>query len=303
MREPDRPPPDRGLAELAARQWGVVSVSQLRALGLERSAVTRREQAGRLHRLYRGVYAVGHARLSREGRWLAAVLACGPGAVLSHRTAAAHWGLLQSELARIDVTAQRSRRGAPPLRLHWSRSLDAPDTTNHHGIPITSISRTLLDLAAIVGPDRLERALAQAERLRLYDHDAIRDVIDRNNGHRGRTRLAQATAHEPKLTRSDAEARFLGLPREAGVSEPLTNFILTAPDHPRLEVDFYWPQHRLIVEIDGWETHRTKAAFEADRQRDAALTAAGHRVLRFTWRTIAHEGVTVIRRLEAAARR
>lgn len=302
MRELDRSPPDRGLAELAAQQWGVVSVAQLRALGLERAAVTRRVQAGRLHRLYRGVYAVGHARLGREGRWLAAVLACGPGAVLSHRSAAAHWGLLQTEQARIDVTAPRSRRGAPPLRLHWSRSLDARDTANHHDIPITSVPRTLLDLAATVRPDRLERALAQAERLQLYDHTAILDVIRRTNGHRGTAPLARATAREPKLTRSQAEARFLELARGAGLQEPLTNHILTAPDHPRLEVDFYWPTHRLIVEIDGWETHHTRAAFRSDRRRDAALIAIGCRVVRFSYEDIVDEPATTQRRLKAATR-
>jgi very-short-patch-repair endonuclease len=301
MRERDGPPPERALAELAAGQWGVVSVAQLRGLGFGRAAVTRRVQAGRLHRLYRGVYAVGHARLPREGRWLAAVLACGPGAVLSHRSAAAHWGLLPTEQARVDVTARPSREGRVTIRLHRSRSLIARDTTSYQGMPITSVARTLLDLAATVRPDRIERALAQAQRLQLYDHQAIRDVIERTNGHRGRTPLARATARDPAFTRSEAEARFLALARRATLTDPLVNHILTAPDHPRLEVDFYWPQHHLIVEIDGWETHRSKAAFEADRQRDAALTAAGHRVLRFTWRTIAHEGETVIRRLEAAA--
>lgn len=285
----------------------MVSLEQLRRLGLRRGAVAHGVKTGRLHPLHHGVYAVGHARLGREGRWLAAVLACGPGAVLSHRSAAALWGLLQSDQARIDVTAPRSRNGgptrAPLIRLHRSRSLDARDTTSHQGMPITSVPRTLLDLAATIRPDRLERALAQAERLQLYDHRAIRDVIARNNGHRGRTPLTAATAQEPKLTRSQAEAIFLTLIREAGLPEPLVNFPLTAPDHPRLEVDFYWPAYHLIVEIDGWETHRTRAAFEADRRRDAALQAAGQKVLRFTWRVINNDGATVVRRIEAATTR
>jgi very-short-patch-repair endonuclease len=265
-------------------------------LGLGARAVQQRASVGRLHRVHRGVYAVGHAALRKEGRWLAAVLACGPAAVLSHASAAAHWGLLQSEATRIDVTAPASRHGAAGLRLHRSRSLDARDTANHEGIPITTVPKTLLDLAATVQPHRLERALAQAERLRLYDHNAIEDVIARANGHRGRAALARAIAREPKFTRSELEAWFLELVRDAALPEPLVNLSLTAPDHPRLEVDFCWPSHRLIVELDGWETHRTRAAFEADRRRDAALQAVGWRVLRFTRRT---ERQVIQRRLQA----
>jgi hypothetical protein len=299
MRELDSPPSESELAELATRQWGVVSVGQLRALGFGRAAVTRRVHAGRLHRIHRGVYAVGHTRLGRDGRRLAAVLACGEGAVLSHTSAASHWGLLDTAAARIDVTAPRSRAGVQGVRLHRSRFLDARDTTSHEGLPITTVARTLLDLAATVQPHRLERALAQAERLELYDHRAIEALLARANGHRGGTALAQATTSEPAWTRSEAEARFLDLVREATLPEPLVNLTLAAPDHPRLEVDFCWPTHRLIVELDGWETHRTRAAFEHDRRKDAALNAAGHRVLRFTWRAIKHDAPTVKRRLRA----
>jgi predicted transcriptional regulator of viral defense system len=303
MREQDGPPPEAALAELAKRQWGVVSVEQLRALGFGRSAVTRRVRAGRLHRLFRGVYAVGHAHLGREGRRLAAVLACGEGAVLSHRTAASHWGLLDTQSARVDITAPRSRDGVPGIRLHSARSLTAHDTTTHEGIPITSVARTLLDLAATTRPDRLERALAQASRLQLYDGTAIAEVLSRSNGHRGRAALTRATAQEPKLTRSELEANFLELVRQAGLPEPQSNLPLAAHDHPRLEPDFYWPTYRLVVETDGWETHRTRSAFKRDRRRDAALVAAGWRVMRFTYDDVAYDGATVTRRLRAAARR
>lgn len=303
MRERDWPPRDATLAELARRQWGVVSVEQLRALGFGRSAVTRRVRAGRLHRLYRGVYAVGHVHLGRDGRRLSAVLACGEGAVLSHRSAAAHWGLLQTNQARVDVTARRGRREVAGIRLHWSRSLTAQDTTTNEGMPITSIARTLLDLAATVRSDRLERALAQAERLRLYDQAAIADVLSRSDGHRGRAALARATAREPKLTRSELEAIFVRLVRQAGLPEPQSNLPLAAPDHPRLEPDFYWPTHRLVVETDGWGTHGTRAAFQTDRRRDASLVAAGWRVMRFTYDDVVREGPTVVRRLRAATAR
>jgi very-short-patch-repair endonuclease len=280
------------LAELAVRQWGVISLGQLQGLGLGARAVQQRASVGRLHRVHRGVYAVGHTVLRVEGRRLAAVLACGEGAVLSHRSAAAHWGLLDTAATRIDVTGSRARRGGAGIRLHRSRSLDARDTTSHEGMPITTVARTLLDLAAGIQLHRLERALAQAERLRLYDHRAISDVITRANGHRGRTVLAQATAHDPKFTRSELEAWFLQLVRDAGLEEPEVNLPLSAPDHPRLGVDFCWPSHRLIVELDGWESHRTRAAFEADRRKDGALQAIGWRVVRFTWR----ENPTTIRR-------
>jgi predicted transcriptional regulator of viral defense system len=156
----------------------VVSLAQLRGLGVGRSAVTRRVQGGRLRRVHRGVYAVGGATMPREGRWLAAVLACGPRAVLSHVRAAVHWNLLNYKPRLPEVTAPASRKGVPGIRLHRSHSRDAPDTTNHEGIPITTVHRTLLDLAAHVPQHHLERALAQAERLQLYDHRAIEGVIE-----------------------------------------------------------------------------------------------------------------------------
>jgi predicted transcriptional regulator of viral defense system len=270
------------VSELARRQWGVVGVAQLRALGVGRSAVTRRLQRGHLHRLFPGVYAVGHTQLGVEGRRLAAVLACGPGAVLSHRSAASHWGLLRTDQTRTDVTAPRGRHGAPGIRLHRSRSLDALDTTNHEGMPITTVSRTLLDIAAQARDGELERALAQAERLQLYDHRAITAVIARSNGHRGSTVLARATTREAKWTRNEWEAEFLTLIRKAGLPEPLTNDALHAADHGHCEPDYHWPTHQVIVETDGFETHGTRAAFRSDRAKDAALTASGYRVLRFT---------------------
>jgi predicted transcriptional regulator of viral defense system/very-short-patch-repair endonuclease len=297
MREFPHSPPDLRVAELAARQWGVVCIAQLRALGLRKDAVQRRVRAGRLHRVHHGVYAVGHTVLRPEGRRLAAVLACGEGAVLSHRSAAAHWGLLTTSAARIDVTVpQAARAGNAKIRLHRSHSLIARDTDTHQGIPITSVARTLLDLAATVRPDRLERALAQAEHLELYDHRAIADLLARANGHRGTRALAEATALDPKLTKSEWEVRMLRLIRTAALPGPLVNLPLDAPDYGECRPDFHWPSHRLIVETDGWRTHRTRAAFESDRAKDAALTAAGYRVVRFTWRT---PDATILRRLEA----
>ncbi len=245
--------------------------------------------------LHRGVYAVGHRRLRPEGHRLAAVLACGPGAVLSHTSAAAHWGLLNSDQQRIDVTAHRGRRGAPGIRLHRTRSLDAQDTTSHRGIPTTTVSRTLLDLAA-ARPERLENALAQAMRQNLYDHRALESVVARSSGHRGSGALTKAIAHDPKWTRGAFEPRFLKLLRDAGLPEPLVNEALHVPDFGECQPDFHWPSQRLIVELDDWHSHRTRAAFERDRAKDAALTAIGYRVMRFTTRT---DPETVLRRVEA----
>jgi very-short-patch-repair endonuclease len=146
-------------------------------------------------------------------------------------------------------------------------------------------------------------ALAQAERLQLYDHTAIAEVLSRSNGHRGKAALTTATAQEPRLTRNELEAIFLRLVRQAGLPEPKTNFPLIALDHPAREVDFYWPTYRLVVETDGWETHGTRAAFKRDRRKDAALVAAGMRVTRFTYDDVAYDGATVARRLRAVAAR
>jgi predicted transcriptional regulator of viral defense system len=300
MRDKRCPPPELALSELAGGQWGVVAAWQLRAAGLTRAAISRRVVAGPLHPLHRGVYAVGHAHLGAEGRRLAAVLACGAGAVLSHKSAAAHWNLLATSAARIDVTAARGRRAHEGIRLHRSRSLDAQDTTTHRAIPTTTIARTLLDLAAILPAHRLERALGQAERLHLYDHTALTEIVQRANGHRGNGALRKAIAQEPAFTRSELEARLLQVTREHGLPAPLVNHILAAPDHPRLEVDFSWPTHHLIVETDTYATHGTRADFERDRRRDAALTAAGYTVIRFTDQT---ELAEITARLRSLLRR
>jgi very-short-patch-repair endonuclease len=283
------------VAERVARQWGVVSRAQLSAAGVAPTTVDYWVRAGRLRVLHRGVYAAGGSVLRVEGRRLAAVLASGPCALLSHRSAAAHWGLLPTDQERIDVTAAATRHGVPGIRLHRTRSLDARDTTRHEGIPITTVSRTLLDLAATARADQLENALAQAMYLQLYDQRAIDDVIARSKGHRGTSVLKEATKQEPQITKSMWEIRMLRLVRGAQLPEPHRNKALHAPDHGQYKPDFYWPAYDLIVETDGWAAHRTPAAFRSDRAKDAALTAAGYKVLRFTWDV--HDA-TILRRLD-----
>jgi hypothetical protein len=156
--------------------------------------------------------------------------------------------------------------GAPGIRLHRTRFLSAHNTTAHRGIPVTTIARTLLDIAAKETAARLERAVAQAIRQDVYDHQAITDVLADSNGHRGGRALAAATAREPKLTRSDWEARVLALIRAAHLPEPLVNHTLDAPDHGPCEADFFWPAHSLIIETDSWQHHGSRASFEADRE-------------------------------------
>ena len=294
---------DRALAELAHRQWGVLSLTQLRDFGLGARAVQLRAQSGRLRRVHRGVYAIGGAALPREGRDLAAVLACGEGAVLSHVSAAVHWGVLSYDAPRPEVTATASKAGAPGIRLHRTRSLDARDTTIHRGIPITTLAKTFLDLAASSPKNHLEHALGQALRNQVYDHRAITDVLDRHHGLRGTKALRKATADDPAFTRGELERRFRALCRRAGLPQPLSNVdVADADNHPH-EVDFFFPAHRLVVETDGWRDHGTRVAFERDRAKDAALVAAGYAVLRFTKRQIADDPDTVAARVRAGCSR
>jgi Protein of unknown function (DUF559) len=283
---------------LAMRQWGVVARTQLLDAGFAATTVDSWIRDARLTAVHRGVYAVGHAALRREGRWLAAVLACGADAVLSHRSAATLWGLLAPGSGRIEVTVV-GRRGPAGIHVHRTRSLAPVDRTIRDAIPVTSLARTLLDLAATLPAPRLERALAQAERLRVYDHRAVEDVLARANGHRGRGPLTAATSREAAFTRSDLEVALLELSRRTDLPIPNSNVVFDVPDYGRAEVDFLYPADRLVVETDGWDTHRTRAAFEADRARDAALQAAGYRVLRFTART---DEATVARRVLALTR-
>ena len=221
---------------------------------------------------------------------MAAVLACGEGAVLSHRTAAAQWGLRRSSGARIDVTVSRTGRRLSGITIHRTRHLPPHHVTSLDGIPVTSVARTLLDLSAVVRPAELERAIEEAERLRIFDLTALNEVIEAGRGRHGRSTLMaavqEATAPEP--TREELEARFRTLCRAHGIPLPAVNTWVEG-----FEVDACWQHERLIVELDGWEFHRTRAAFERDRRRDAVLQLAGYRVLRVSWRRLQDEPAEV----------
>jgi hypothetical protein len=281
-----RRPPIEGA--LAAAQWGVVSRRQLLAVGMTSGAIGERVRGGRLVRVHRGVYAVGHARLRREGRWLAAVLAVGPNAVLSHRDAAGLHALRPAEHARIDVTTtDRGRRSGPAIAVHVATALDPGDVTRTAGIPVTSVARTLVDLAGVVPKDHLAKVIKEAERRRVFDLAAVEAALARTRsrpgpGHRAlREAIAEYAALGLSATASVLEEDFLRLLARAGLPLPSTNALVEG-----FQVDALWRDARLVVELDGWASHRDRQAFQRDRERDARLANAGFRVLRFTHRDV-----------------
>lgn len=283
---------DWEVAKLATKQHGVVALWQLVELGLHPAVVDRRVDAGRLHPVHQGVYAVGHSRLTPHGYRMAAVIACGPEAVLSHRSAAALWGLREDGRDRIDVTAP-GRRGRIPAGIdaHRHGSLRPADRTSVDGIPCTSVSRTLLDLAAVVSRRELRYAVTQAEVERKFDLAAVNELLGRSRGRRGIARLREAIAHhEPReqLTRRELEARFLDLCRQVGLPLPEVNGRLVV-NGVSMMPDFLWRDAGLIVEADSQRVHGTVTAFEEDRRRDQRLTAAGWTVIRCTWRQVLNE--------------
>jgi very-short-patch-repair endonuclease len=256
--------PDLLIATVAARQHGVVSIQQLQDARIDKSAVSRRVQAGHLHRIHRGVYAVGHPRLSQEARWMAALLAYGRGAVISHRSAAELWGLLSSGGAVVDVslpsrTGRSRRRG---IRLHRPDTLTHEQTTRHKGIAVTKPVRTIADLRQCASGDELRRAVRQAEVLGLP--------------------LGPDLA--PDRTRSELERFFLQLCQRNGLPMPAVNVRVGS-----LLVDFLWTDRRLVVETDGYRYHRGRAAFESDRDRDLKLRASGYEVIRLSHRQVMDE--------------
>jgi very-short-patch-repair endonuclease len=291
---------DHELALLAARQHGVVAVWQLRECGVGRGALERRLALGRLHRVHRGVYAVGHRKLQWRGVMMAAVLACGPDAVLSHRSAARLSGVRPDSRRGVDVTVAGSgRRGRPGIDLHAVRALDPRDITRIDGIPVTTLPRTLLDLAEVVPQDHVVRTIEEAERKRIFNRTALEELLARSPGRRGRRPLRSILTDaviEPG-TREELERRFRQVIREAGLPHPKINTLVE--DY---EVDAYWPDHKLVVELDGYDTHQTRKAFEDDRERDAVLLLAGYRVVRITWRQLIRKPDEVINRLRRLLR-
>ena len=272
--------PGLGLAELAERQHGVVSIRQLEAkLGYSRWSVQREVAAGRLHRLHRGVYAIGHRRISAHGRCLAAVLACGPAALLSHRSAAWLWGISRHGPEPLAVTGPQPRKPRPAIRLHRSTILTEADRAVEKNIPVTAMPRTLLDCAADSRSSTLGRMLERSEERMLFDLGPVEELLDRSRGHAGWGRLRRAIElYQPvPFTRSGFELLFFEAMRQAGLPRPATNFVEAG-----FELDIYWPEHRFAVELDTYATHGTNAAFERDHLRDEDLMLAGIEMVRVT---------------------
>ena len=288
---------------LATRQYGVVSTRQLEPIGYSPSSVAKAEKSGRLHRLHRGVYAVGHRRLTWHARCWAAVLAAESNetdevvwpAVASHGSAAYLWGIFRYAPETIDVTAPTRRRAKREFRVHFSSILAAKDRGEQEGIPVTSVPRTLLDLAARSRPARLERCLEWAEERDLFDLHEVQEILDRAGGHRGRGPLRRALAiyePEPAFTRSGLEKRFLALVRRAGLPIPAVNHVVAG-----LELDTYWEEERFAVELDVYETHGSHAAFERDRQRPDDLLLQSIETIRVTGPRLKREPQATIERV------
>ncbi len=263
---------------IAARRHGVVTLDDLAAAGIGRTALSHRIAEGRLRRLHRGVYLLGplHGTWTRE---VAAVLAVGDGAALSHHSAAAFWGVRPANEGDVDVlVAGRKARHRAGIRIHRTTALEPHDVWWREGIAITSPARTLRDLARHLPRRELERAAEQAQVLRLVT----------------RAGLGALARDDPAMTRSEAEARFLALVREAGLPEPETNACVAG-----YEVDFLWRDQPLVIEVDGFAFHSTREAFERDRRKDADLLTLGLRTQRATYRRIADEPAALVSSIQA----
>jgi very-short-patch-repair endonuclease len=291
--------PDHIIESLASGQDGIVTRRELLAAALSAKQIATRVRARRLISLYPGVYAVGHTVLTREGRWRAAVRACGARAVLSHGDAAAHWGLMPVRGKVIHVTTP-SRSGRDPdrsrVRLHRVGTLRAWETSLNHGIPTTTMARTLLDLSPVLRPRAMEDVIAQADRLHLFDLVSVRRCLSEHPRQHGapalRALLDRLAGAQTADLRSPLEVALLQLCDDHGLPVPRANVPLEG-----FMVDFHWPGTSLVVETDGYTYHSMPAAFEADRARDQALTLAGYTVVRFTHHQLTRQKAETARRL------
>ena len=280
------------LGALSVEQHGVFRLDQLWALGLTAAAAHKRSASGRLHRIHRTVYSlVPKKLLKREGLYMAAVLACGAGAVLSHRSAAVLHELRDWGYTRIEVTVPgRSGRRHDGIKVHRSTTLTEADVTVVNNIPVTTVARTLFDLGEVVTIRQLERSFDQAEIAQSLDLRAIQDQLARNPTRPG----AMAVRHVLEThyvgstpTENEFEDTFLALTRSIGLPDPKVQYSVDPGDGERpIRVDFAWPDRRIAIEMDGVRTHRTKQAFETDRRRDQRLIAAGWKPIRITWKQL-----------------
>ena len=292
--------PGAHIAALATRQHGVIAYRQLRLMGLSERAIAHRVRAGSLHRAHRGVYLVGHQALAPLARHAAGLLAIGPGSSLTYETAGVLSGMCRERDGPIHVSlVTHGRVHRPGIRVHkLTAELPKDEQRVHDGLPVTAPARTLLDLASVLPARELGWALEEALRTRVVLLAGIEEILRRYPRRRGAHRLRElVTEHsgDPALTRSEAERRLLDLVRDAGLPQPATNVRLLS-----YEVDALWPAQNLVVEVDGFAFHGTRAAFERDRNRDAQLQLAGYRVLRLTWRQITRDQLATVGTLARA---
>ena len=282
------------VARLAAQQWGVLSLDELRSCGLSRNAVESRVRNGHLHPLYRGVYAVGHTKLTLEGAFLAAVKACGPTAHLSHFSAAALYGLVRWDYRYPQVTVTAKRRHAG-IRIHRTT---IPDATHHKGIPVTTPARTLIDLAGQLDYRTLRRTVREAQR-HLVTIPQILDTLDHLGPRPGITNLTKilATGHAP--TRSELEDTVLDLLLNAGFQHPDVNQPLNINGRTIIP-DFRWPDQHLVIEADGAHWHDDQLTRQDDAEKQAILEAHGERVIRITWAQAITQRAQTLTRIKAA---
>jgi very-short-patch-repair endonuclease len=279
---------ERELARLATRQHGVVARRQLRELGFGDEGIKTRLDQGRLHRLHEEVYAVGHSHLGQRSRWWAAVLAYEPGTLLSHHTAAVLWGFQRPRRGPLHVTAPGGRQGIERRKGIWVHrcKLAPEDRASRDGFPVTTVARTLFDFAEAAPFASLQGAAEEADRLKLLRLRELEEVCERGQGRRALrpVRRLLAELRPPDEGRSPLEIRFPAFVRKHRLPAPIQN-----PHVLGHEVDALWPSAKLIVELDSWEHHGHRAAFERDRARDPKLMIAGYRTIRVTHRRLDRE--------------
>lgn len=284
--------PDQRLGRHGRHRHRVIDRRGLHELGITDRMIRVRERRGQLHPHWRGVWSIGSADLTPEGRCLAGALAVGRDAVISHHSAGGLWLIRDLGFGDIELSVPRDvvdRRG---LAIHWSTTLHGPAVTTRRGVPITSVPRTLLDLADVLGPQALEDAIDRALTRRLLLGPPMERTLNAAVGRHGVPALREALGLT--LTRSELERLFLGHVRGWDLPAPETNIALGG-----WEVDCWWPQQRLAVELDGWRFHRTRRSFEADHDRDLELRAHGIHVLRLTYRQLTRRGDRVAAALRA----
>lgn len=295
---------DRTVARLAEQQHGVVGRAQLKGIGLTARSIDGRLRRGRLHLVHRGVYAVGHRLLTKKGRWMAAVLACGDGAVLSHRAAGQLLGIVSLGDGLPEVTRPKGWRSQPGIVQHRS-PLSQDEVEVIAGIPVTGLSRTLLDLGSMLSLERLEAALNEAEVLGLTDSTSVRTLLERYPRRHGTAMLRTLlddTRRARGVTRRELERRFAAALASTDLPHPHRNADVAVAGR-FFEVDCLWRAQRLIVELDGGFVHGTWRTSERDRERDRLLVADGWRVVRITWRQLRDDAPAVIADLRRLLRR